>query len=318
MLIHFFFLLLGFIIVVLGAEGVVQASASLAKRLKVTELVIGLTIVAFGTSAPEFIVNIIASFQKEEGIVIGNILGSNIFNLLLILGIGAVVRPLKVKRRTVILEIPYAVLTVLLIGFAANDKLLDQMPQNLITRSDALQMLAFFIIFLMYTFWLFKEKNEINLKVKELSGWTILTFLLLGFLGLFVGGKWVVHEAVILAKQLGVTQELIALTIVSAGTSLPELATSIVAALRGRPNIAMGNILGSNIFNSLFILPISAIVQDIPYPARINADLMVLFAGSLLLVLLMGYKQQNQLSRVNGGVLLLLYGGYLAFVIWRG
>ncbi|RMD98020.1 MAG: sodium:calcium antiporter [Calditrichaeota bacterium] len=318
MLIHFFFLLLGFVIVVLGAEGVVQASASLAKRLKVTELVIGLTIVAFGTSAPEFIVNIIASFQKEEGIVIGNILGSNIFNLLLILGIGAVVRPLKVKRRTVILEIPYAVLTVLLIGFAANDKLLDQMPQNLITRSDALQMLAFFIIFLMYTFWLFKEKNEINLKVKDLSGWTILTFLLLGFLGLFVGGKWVVHEAVILAKQLGVTQELIALTIVSAGTSLPELATSIVAALRGRPNIAMGNILGSNIFNSLFILPISAIVQDIPYPARINADLLVLFAGSLLLVLLMGYKQQNQLSRVNGGVLLLLYGGYLAFVIWRG
>lgn len=317
MLLHLLLLIAGFALVIAGADALVRGAASLAKRLAVSDLVIGLTVVAFGTSAPELVVNVIASFEGDEGIVLGNIIGSNLFNLLVILAMSALIRPLAVYRRTVRLEIPYSLLTVFLLAAAANDTLLDGQP-SLITRSDALQMLTFFAIFLYYTFWQMQEKVEIDLGVRLVSKSRILLWTVGGLAFLFVGGRLVVHEAVWLARYFEVSEALIGLTLVSGGTSLPELATSVVAALRHRDNIAVGNVVGSNIFNTVFILPMSALVRDIPFPESLNLDLALLFVGSALLLWFMFSKKRYRLDRGPAAVLLILYVVYLAFILHRG
>lgn len=316
----FLFLSLGFVLVVAGADALVRGASALAKRLNVSEFIIGLTVVAFGTSAPELVVNVIASIKGDEALVMGNIMGSNIFNALVILGVGGLIRPLYVIRRTVRLEIPFAVFAVAVIGIAANDVWTDRGTVNIISNSDALYMLALFGVFVVYTFVVFKgsEPVDTSIGVQVYPMWKIVLLIVAGAFGLSFGGDQVVSSAVKLARIFGVSEVLIGLTIVSIGTSLPELATSIMAAIKHRSNMAVGNVVGSNIFNSLFILPISALFNDIPYDASMNWDLLVLVLGSFLFLLFMRTRQKYYLDRIEAAALLVLYFAYFGFIIWRG
>jgi cation:H+ antiporter len=314
-------LVVGFALLIKGADFLVDGSSSIARKLNVSDLIIGLTIVAFGTSAPELCVNIISSIKGNADIAIGNILGSNIFNIFLILGVSAIIFPLKVTKGTVWKEIPLTFLAVVLLGILANDRLIDNSNLSQLSRIDGLVLLAFFIIFLVYVIGISmnKEVTEQNSTAGKPSSWLkSLSLISAGFAGLFIGAKFVVDSAVQLALMLGVSQSLIALTVVAAGTSLPELATSAVAAYRKNCNIAVGNIVGSNIFNIFFILGISSLIRPIAFEPKNNVDIGVTTLASLLLFVFMFSGKRRSLDRWEGGVFVVLYIGYIVFLIVRG
>jgi cation:H+ antiporter len=317
-LLQIFLLILGFILVVKGADFLIKGACSLADRMKVSELAVGLTVVAFGTSLPELSVNILASVQGNSGIAIGNVLGSNIANILLILGISAVIYPLTVTRGTVLKEIPFCLLAVVVFGFLANDRIINADGRSVLTRSDGLVMLSFFIIFIYYTIGIAKDvRKDIGDYVHKEKYGTVKTIVLisLGIVSLSLGGKWIVDGAVFVAAGLGVSQTLIGLTIVAVGTSVPELATSVVAALKKNPDIAVGNIVGSNIFNIFFILGISSIIRPLPMQARDNIDIIVVIIATLLLFLSMFTGKKRTLDRWEGCVFIFFYAAYIALVI---
>lgn len=225
--------IIGFVILIKGANLLVDGAASIANKLKISSIVIGLTIVAFGTSAPEFIVNIFASVQGNTEIAIGNILGSNIANILLILGISAIIYPLATQKNTVWKEIPLSLLTAILLGVLVNDTLIDGGTFSGLTRIDGIVLLSFFLIFLYYTFGIAKVSGEnSDLEIKQLSNLKSTIYIVGGLLGLVIGGKWIVDGAIKIAELFNVSQSLIGLTVVAIGTSLPELATSAVAAYK--------------------------------------------------------------------------------------
>jgi cation:H+ antiporter len=310
---------LGFAAVILGAHFLVNGTCSLAKRLAVSELVIGLTVVAFGTSLPELSVNITASIKGDAGIALGNILGSNIANIFLILGISSIIFPLAVTKGTVWKEIPLSLLAAILVGILANDYLIDGNKFSALTRIDGLVLISFFIIFLYYSVGIAGDvpgaREQIPAKKYGLT--RIFILMIAGFFGLIVGSRWVVTGAVGLAEKLGVSQSLIGLTIVAVGTSLPELATSAMAAYKKNPDIAIGNVVGSNIFNIFFILGVSSIIRPIPFEAKSNIDVGVAIAASLLLFICMFTGKRRVLDRWEGGVFLVLYAGYIFFLIMQ-
>jgi cation:H+ antiporter len=317
MILELTLLVTGFALVVKGADFLVEGASSLAKRLQIPEIVIGLTIVAFGTSAPELVVNTFASLAGKNEIVLGNIIGSNVFNTLLILGIAGLIYPLEVQRNSVRKEIPFSLLVVVIFFFIANDHLLSSTAANRVSRLDGLILLVFFAVFLYYTFGLTKIKTGGGEQIKLHSPLKTGIFIFLGFAGLFLGGKLVVDNAVSIAQYLKVSEKLIGLTIVSMGTSLPELATSAVAAYKKRSDLAVGNVLGSNIFNLLFILGISVEIAPLPYDTAFNFDLSILFLGTLLLFIAMFTLKSRKLDRWEALVLLSLYIVYLVWIISR-
>jgi len=253
--------ILGFIVLIKGADYFVDGASSLAKRLGLSPLFIGLTVVALGTSAPEFFVNIAASFEGSTGIAIGNIIGSNIANILLILGLSAAIYPLQAKDSTVRTEIPLAFLATLVLFISVNDRLLDNFSFNMLSRTDGLIFWLFFIIFIYYTFGIIKNPEE-ETKTKDQKGPAVTLMMLGGLIGLVFGSKLIVDNGLIIASALGISETLIGLTLIALGTSLPELATSIVAAYKKKPDIAIGNIVGSNIFNIFFVLGTSSLIRS--------------------------------------------------------
>lgn len=310
-------LLLGLALVVKGADFLVDGASSLAKRKNVPELVIGLTIVAFGTSAPELVVNIFASVAGKNDLALGNIIGSNIFNLLFILGISGLIFPLTVHWSSVRREIPFSLLAVVIFYILANDNLLRPGVANSIDRLDAVILLVFFGMFLYITFGPARGGNESGGDVAVFSLLKTWIYIVLGFVGLFLGGKLVVDQAVIIARELGVSEKLIGLTIVASGTSLPELATSAVAAYKKRCDLAVGNVVGSNIFNLLFIMGVSAGIGPVAYPTSFNMDLYILGVGTLLLLVMMFTGKRRLLDRWEAFIMLLAYLVYLSFIIMR-
>jgi cation:H+ antiporter len=308
---------LGFGVVILGAHFLVNGASSLAKRLAVSELVIGLTVVAFGTSLPELSVNITASIKGNAGIALGNIFGSNIANIFLILGISSIIFPLAVTKGTVWKEIPLSLLAAILVGTLANDYLIDGNKFSALTRIDGLVLISFFIIFLFYSVSISGDVPGAREQIpaKKYGLMRILILMTVGFLGLIVGSRWVVTGAAGLAEKLGVSQSLIGLTIVAVGTSLPELATSAMAAYKKNPDIAVGNVVGSNIFNIFFILGVSSIIRPIPFEAGSNINVGVAIAASLLLFVCMFTGKKRMLDRWEGGIFLVLYVGYICFLI---
>ena len=314
----YFLFALGFGILIKGADWLVDGASSLAKRLKIPVIVIGLKIVAFGTSAPELIVNIFASAQGKTDIAIGNILGSNIFNIFLILGISAIIFPLAVKKNTVWKEIPLSLLAAIAIGLMANDALIDHVNSSAITRIDGLMLLAFFAIFMWYIYGISKGGGGEEVSIKEIPIPKSLLFIGLGLVCLVLGGKWIVDGAVQLATYLGVSESLIGLTIVAAGTSLPELATSAVAAYKKNADIAVGNIVGSNIFNIFFILGISSIIRPLPFSVSNNIDVLMTIAASLALFAFMFIGKKKLLERWQGVLFIVIYLTYLTFLIIKG
>jgi cation:H+ antiporter len=308
---------LGFGVVILGAHFLVNGASSLAKRLAVSELVIGLTVVAFGTSLPELSVNITASIKGNAGIALGNIFGSNIANIFLILGISSIIFPLAVTKGTVWKEIPLSLLAAILVGTLANDYLIDGNKFSALTRIDGLVLISFFIIFLFYSVSISGDVPGAREQIpaKKYGLMRILILMTVGFFGLIVGSRWVVTGAAGLAEKLGVSQSLIGLTIVAVGTSLPELATSAMAAYKKNPDIAVGNVVGSNIFNIFFILGVSSIIRPIPFEAGSNLNVGVAIAASLLLFVCMFTGKKRMLDRWEGGIFLVLYVGYICFLI---
>jgi len=309
--------IIGFFILIKGADLLVDGSASIAKKFKISSIVIGLTIVAFGTSAPEFVVNIFASAQGNSEIAIGNILGSNIANILLILGVSAIIYPITAKKNTVLKEIPFSLLAIFVLGFIANDKIIDNGIVSSITRIDGLVLLSFFIIFLYYTFGITKSEEDIvEDKIKELSNSKALFFIFLGFIGLVFGGKWIVDGAVKIAEIFNVSQSLIGLTIVAIGTSLPELATSAIAAYKKQSDIAIGNVVGSNIFNIFWILGASAIIRPLPFNLGSNVDIAMTIFASIMLFLIMYIGKKHVLERKQGVFMVAAYFGYILFLVF--
>lgn len=307
----------GFFILIKGADLLVDGSSSVARKLNISNIVIGLTIVAFGTSAPEFIVNFFASINGNTEIAIGNVLGSNIANILLILGIAAIIYPISAKKNTVLKEIPFSLLAALLVAITANDVLIDGGSNSVITRIDGLVFLGFFIIFLYYTFSITKSDADINeTPVKELSNSKSVIYILTGLIGLVLGGKWIVDGAVKIAEGFNVSQSLIGLTVVAVGTSLPELATSAVAAYKKQTDIAIGNVVGSNIFNVFWILGASAIIRPLPFNMASNADLFVNILASIILFFAMYVGKKHVLERWQGIILLLFYISYITYLVF--
>ncbi len=312
-------LVIGFLLLIKGADFLVNGSTSLARRMHVSDLVIGLTIVAFGTSTPEMLVNLFASFQGNTDIAIGNIIGSNIFNILLILGVSSLIFPLAVTKGTVWKEIPFSLLAAVLVGALANDVLFDKMEHSALSRIDGFVLIAFFIIFMYYITSIAKEGGNQVLEGEKQKSLLLSVIMIIGGLAcLVLGGKLVVSGAVDIASSLGVSQSLIGLTIVAAGTSMPELATSAVAAYRKNSDIAVGNIVGSNIFNIFFILGISGLIRPLPMGAGSNMDILVLIGTSLLLFFFMFTGRKRLLDRWEGVVFILLYIGYTVYLIRRG
>jgi cation:H+ antiporter len=317
----FFLLALGFVAVIKGADWLVDGSSSVASRIGVSGLVIGLTVVAFGTSMPELVVNLLASVEGNTDIAIGNVIGSNIANILLILGVAALIYPLAVQRSTVWREIPFALLATVLIAIMAHDVYVDGALASALTRSDGLILLGFFVIFLYYIFGMAKESANTEVVGEEVSihSWSRSILLILGgLIGLVVGGKWVVDGAVAFASMLGVSEALIGLTIVAVGTSLPELATSAVAAYKKNVDIAVGNVVGSNIFNIFWILGVSAVIHPLPLSPVLSQDILVAVLVTLVLFAALFVGRRHVLERWQGGVFVLTYVIYVIFLVWRG
>jgi cation:H+ antiporter len=312
--------IVGFVILIKGADLLVDGASAIARGFNISDLVIGLTVVAFGTSTPELFVNIVASAGGNTEIAIGIILGSNICNVLLILGICAIICPLTVSKGTVWKEIPFSLLAVIVLGLMANDRMIDGGGSSLLTRIDGLVLLAFFTIFLYYSFSIARavEGMEELLPVKPLSLAKSFLLIITGLVGLALGGKWIVDGAITIAGSIGMSESLVGLTIVAVGTSLPELATSAMAAYKKNVEIAVGNVVGSNIFNIFFVLGISATINPLPFRAQSSLDIGVVIVSSLLLFLFMFTGKKRSLDRWEGIVSLFLYSGYITFLIISG
>jgi len=315
LVIDYLLFLPGFYLLIKGADILVDGASSLAKRLKVSDLVIGLTIVAFGTSAPELAVNISASYKGQTGIAISNVLGSNIANILLILGVSSIIRNVTVKENTVWKEIPFSLLAAIIVFLQANDVFFGAGTKNQISRNDGLEMLAFFIIFLYYIFSIAKEENifEDEIPKLQLSLGKSIIYIIIGLILLPLGSDWVVNGAVRVAKFFGISEAYIGLTIVAIGTSLPEMATSIVAAYKKNSDISIGNVVGSNIFNVFLILGISSVIRPLEFSTKNNVDVVMTVLASLILFFSLFVGKKHEVERSQGILFLLIYIIYLIF-----
>jgi cation:H+ antiporter len=307
---------IGFVLLIKGADLLVLGASSIAHKLRISAIVIGLTIVAFGTSMPELIVNIFASMGGNTGIAIGNVLGSNIVNILLILGVSAMIYPLATQRNTVWKEIPLSLLAAILLGLMANDALIDGGAYSGLTRIDGLVLIAFFIIFLYYTFGIARVSGEASdSEIRELSYLRSTLYILGGLVGLTVGGKWIVDGAVQIAGYFQISESLIGLTIVAIGTSLPELATSTIAAYRKQTDIAIGNVVGSNIFNIFWILGLSSLIRPLPFNPDDNPDILMTILASAILFAVLFIGKKHRYSAGRARLMIVLYVMYIVYSI---
>lgn len=289
----------------------------LAKKHKVSDLAIGLTIVAFGTSAPELVVNVFAAVKGHHDIVLGNIIGSNNFNIFFILGIAGLITPLVVQSSTVWKEVPLSFLAIVFLFILANDFFFPASP--VISRLDGMVLLLMFCIFLYMVYRQMKtDTAHIATAHHHFSNWKIWGLIFFGLAGLVAGGRLVVNSAVEMATTLGVSEKVIGLTIVAAGTSLPELATSTIAAIRKNNDIAVGNIIGSNIFNIFFILGLSAVISPVEYNAVFNYELYLLAFGTLVVFTAMFTGKRKKLDRWEAGLLLMVYLLYTVCLVQSG
>lgn len=307
---------LGFPALLKGADLLVDGSVSIAKRFNISNIVIGLTIVAFGTSLPELVVNVMAGLNGSNDLAIGNILGSNIANIFLILGIAAMIYPLSTKQNTVWKEIPFSLLAILVLGALVNDQFIDGGPLSILSRIDGFVLLAFFLIFFYYIISISKgDKSSEDATMKKISPLRSAIYIGLGLLGLMFGGTWVVNGAIAIATALNISESLIGLTIVAIGTSLPELATSAVAAYKRQTDIAIGNVVGSNIFNIFWILGVGALINPIIFTQKSNIDIAMAALASVLLFAIMFIGKKRVVERWQGGMFVLIYVAYVIFLI---
>lgn len=313
-------LIAGLILLIAGAEFMVRGASSISRKAGIPPLVVGLTIVAFGTSAPELIVNVFSALNGNTDIALGNILGSNVSNILLILGLSALITTLKVQQSTTWKEIPFSMLAIVCVLIMGNDILLDNGLNNSITRTEGLVLIGFFVVFMYYSAGLMRDSviddAQDDIRIYKLP--IAATMTIGGLLGLFFGGKMLVENAVLIAREAGMSEIMIGLTIVAIGTSMPELATSLIAAFRKQADIAVGNVVGSNIFNTFWILGVTSSIKPIPVTPEAQVDIMVCVGATLALFVVMFIGPRHTLAKWEGIVFLLAYLGYMGFVVMRG
>ncbi len=309
-------LIVGLAMILIGANGLTDGASSIARKFRISPIVIGLTIVSFGTSAPELAVSVSGALQGNSDISIGNVVGSNLFNTLMIVGCTALVAPIAITRNTLRKEIPLAILSAIVLFLCANDILINHASQNIISRTDGMLLLCFFAIFLGYTFAIAKDGDttEEGEKTKQLPMWRAVVYIVVGLAALIYGGEWFVKSASNIARSFGVSEAMIGLTLVAGGTSLPELATSIVAAVKKNPEIAIGNAIGSNLFNIFFVLGCSASITPLAVTGITNFDLLSLIGASVLLWVFGLCFAKRIITRVEGAILAICYIAYIVIL----
>lgn len=306
----------GLLLILVGANALTDGAASIAKRFHISSLVIGLTIVAFGTSAPELTVSVVSALKGSADMAIGNVVGSNIFNTLMIVGCTAAIVPISVTKGTLSKEIPLCILASVVLFICANDVLINKAATNTISSSDGMLLLCFFLIFLGYTFAIAHNgSSEGESEIKDMPVWKSVLFIAGGLAGLVYGGQFFVSGASEIARSLGISESIIGLTLVAGGTSLPELATSVVAALKKNPEMAIGNVIGSNLFNIFFVLGCSATISPLNIQGITNLDLGVLIGSCVLLYIFGWFFKKRTITRIEGIVMIACYIGYTAYLI---
>ncbi len=312
-------IIVGFALLIKGADLLVVGASSMAKRFHVSDIAIGLTVVAMGTSAPELVVNIISGTSGYTEVVFGNIIGSNIFNMFLILGIAAVIYPLSVQANTLWKEVPYSLLTTIVFFLLVNDALFFGGENSSLGLIDSAILILLFIGFLLQVFFNMKRTGETDTdEIEILSSPKTMAMIFGGVIGLSVGGKFIVDNAVEIAHTYNVSEKLIGLTILAAGTSLPELATTAVAAYQKKSDLAIGNIVGSNIFNILLVLGMTGLISaPLSYPVVLNTDLYLVMVGTFLLFLFMFTFDKYKLDRAEGAIYLIGFVGYMVYLFHR-
>lgn len=321
---QYLYLAAGLILLLNGSDWLLEGAAALAKRFNIHKLVIGLTIVAFGTSLPELFVTIIGSGAANSDIVVGNLFGSNVANILLILGIAALIYPITMQHSTIWKEIPFSFLAYVIVLLLSYKAILGM--QNLLTPLDGIILLLLFVLFLYYTVDLVRKKREETADTKQEidlaspktdNMYIIIASLLAGVIALWAGGTMTVDNAVLVAKSLGISSYFISATIIAVGTSLPELFVTVRAAFKKESDLAIGNIVGSNIFNTLFILGIATLIRPIPAPDTFAVDIILMMAATLMLFICVFIGAKNMLKRWQGTVFLLAYAAYVLYLISR-
>ncbi|MDD3256144.1 calcium/sodium antiporter [Macellibacteroides fermentans] len=311
----------GLLLILLGANGLTDGAASIAKRFNIPSIVIGLTIVAFGTSTPELTVSISSAMKGSSDIAIGNVVGSNIFNILFIVGCTSLVAPIVITRNTLRKEIPLCILSSVVLLVIANDVLLDKGASNILSTTDGILLLCFFLIFLSYTFAIAldgkSQATDEENNIKQMPMLKSVLFIIGGLCGLVYGGQLFVDGAINIARSLGVSESVIGLTLVALGTSLPELATSIVAALKKNPEIAIGNVIGSCLFNVFFILGCSSAITPMNIIGITNIDLLVLVGASILMWFFGLFFAKRTINRTEGAFFVLCYVAYTVYLIYN-
>lgn len=310
----------GFVLLIKGADFLVNGASSLAKRFNVSDIAIGLTIVAMGTSAPELVVNIISGSVSHD-VVFGNIIGSNVFNIFLILGVSAVIYPLTVQKNALWKEIPYSLLATIVFFILVNDAIFFNAESNTLSVSDAVILLVMFVLFLVYIFMNLTRNPDEAESLEDIviyGSMKTTIMIILGIAGLIFGGKMIVDNAVEVAELFGVSEKLIGLTILAAGTSLPELATSAVAAYQKKSDLAIGNIVGSNIFNLLLVLGVTGLIHSpLQYTPVLNIDMFTVMAGTFLLFVFMFTFNKHKVDRSEGLIYLIGFCVYMLFLFDR-
>lgn len=328
MLLNLVLFSLGLAFLIKSANWLVEGASSIASRFNINPIVIGLTVVAFGTSAPELVVSLTSAINGNTDIALGNIIGSNIANILLILGVSSLIAPLVVHRNTVWKEIPMSFLGAFIMLVLGIQNILDDHsfftinlftsnPIGSLTFSNGIVLLSFFVIFLYYTFGIAKVDSDDQPEIKKISLQVSSTFVLVGLFGLMLGSKLLVDNATVIAKGFGVSDAFIGLTLVAVGTSLPELVTSVVASMKGKVELAVGNVVGSNIFNIFFILGVTSLVKTIPLNGQNLQDILVLFAATLLLFVSLFVLKKHTLGKIEGIIMLASYFIYVSYLVVR-
>ena len=314
-------LIVGLTLLLKGADWLVRGASSVARSLKISDMVVGLTVVSFGTSLPELVIGLVAGSQGNSDLFIGNVIGSNVANILLILGVAAMICPLVAKRGTVWKEMPFTLGAVVLFYLLLNDELLRGSATSQLSRLDGLVLLGFFGFFIFYVMKMIKGDKEQEW-LEDLPTDTRLRStveILVGIAGLVIGGKLAVDSAQSIALAMGFSQAFIGLTVIAIGTSLPELATSGVAAYRKNVDIAVGNVVGSNIFNIFIVAGLSSLVQPMAYNPVNNSDIFVMALATLILFVSMFIgKVRYSINRIEGAIMVVFYVAYLAYLVNRG
>lgn len=318
MILDILLLIVGLALILFGANYLTEGSADIARRFGISELVVGLTIVAFGTSAPELVISVMSAIKGSAGLAVGNVVGSNIFNILAIVGIVSIIRPVKIAGSSMNTDIPLVILSCIALLACGNASLLDPGSQNCVTRVDGILLLLFFLIFLRYTFAIARNGSSgecAESAKKPRALWLSVMMIPGGLAGLIYGGNLFVDSASSLAASMGVSDAVIGLTVVAVGTSLPELATSIVAAVKNRPGLAVGNVIGSCLFNIFLVLGLSATIRPLPMGGIGNLDLLTMTGAAVLFWIFGHIIGDKVITRAEGSVMTLCYIAYTALLI---